>query len=694
MEEKLRRTPLAILMASLWLCPGHAAAESEKILPTITVSSSSERPELTPENARNPFRTPKSSTVHTQVITREEIEQLRPRDVFELLNSATGVIATQSSRKGFSGLTIRGDSQFRWIIDGAYLQPTMASRIMKSLPVSAIEEIKIVRGASTLTMGPMAGSASPGGAPVDGFVVIRTRKPARDEVQLRAAVESNDTTQANVWAGKAFGQDEASGKGYVAGLLSYAENGSPDELLDNGASYNVDRQTTGGLLKGGFQWGGWLIDVMAYKDDGEFQIPNANSHGTGNAGWYMDPSRTDVYSMTGSKAWGGIHTTLFSLSRSVSKQAFWTANTAAGPYTSRQNDNEVTHLNLRHNIDIGNTRLTAGGDYMHWDAPNGQQYYEGIQREEKTKSWFVQAEQGLFDNKLSLDASYRRDQVHVVHGLDYYTGGNQPPGGVNSPLIYSNRTLPSATFFSLGASWAFFDQWRLSGRYGQSSQATTGLNPRPGVELTDDSQRKWEIGVEGHVTRWLNPSLNYFRRSVENEKFLNGYTYLANNNSTQTCRTGIIPSSGAFAPKSSATMTPCYDQQDTLRGGVELVLTGAFAERSFYRFGLTHFTTLENTLATTPRNIVDLSFSHGMGSFTLSGAIKHVASYQGSSSDVRAYLGGYTRYDLGLGYEFKLAGAPVRATLYGRNLTNEKYETSNGVQDVGRVFGLETTVSF
>lgn len=680
------------LIASLFLMAEPVQAES--LMREITVTGASVFPEWTPDGARNPFRTPASSRAHTQTISREDIEQLRPSDIFDLLNNATGVIATQSSRKGFSGLNIRGDSNFRWIIDGAYLQPTMAARIMKALPVSAIEEIKVVRGASTLTMGPMTGSASPGGAPVDGFVVIRTRKPAKDEGHARLALESHDTTQAGVWAGKTFGQNAESGKGYVAGLLSYANTGSPNDKLDNGAAYNVDRQTTSGLVKSGFQMGGWVVDAMLYQDDGEFQIANANSHGTGSASWRMNPSRTEMYVLSGSKAWDNTHTTLFNVSHTRSKQTFWTANNAAGPYSSVQNDNETSHINLRHNIDFDNTRLVLGGDYLHWDAPNGQQYYEGIQREEKTRGWFVQLEHKLFNNQVALDASYRRDRVQVVHGLDYYTGGAQPPGGVNSPLITHNRTLPAARFVSLGASWNILPHWRVLGRYGESSQATEGLNPRPGVQLANDQQRKWEIGIEGQVASWLNPSLNYFRRTVNNEKSLDGYSYLANNGSTQTCRSGALPNSGSLAPRSLSALTPCYNQADTLRAGVELALSGNLAERSAYRVGLTHFTSLDNTAAMTPRRVVDLSFSHSLGLYTLTGALKHVSRYKGSQTDAQTYLGGYTRYDLGLGYDFKLSGTPVRATVYGRNLSNKKYETSNGVQDVGRVFGVEATLSF
>ena len=75
-------------------------------------------------------------------------------------------------------------------------------------------------------------------------------------------------------------------------------------------------------------------------------------------------------------------------------------------------------------------------------------------------------------------------------------------------------------------------------------------------------------------------------------------------------------------------------------------------------------------------------------------AVKHVASYKGSTTDTTAWLGGYTRIDLGLGYDFKMGKNAARVSVYGRNLTDKRYETSNGVQDVGRTLGVEFTTAF
>lgn len=679
---------LSIIICSA-LLPSHIFAEEQsvkkkEVLDSITVSEKVERSDLASDSPKNFARTTESSSNHVQVITSEEIADLRPRDVFELLNSATGIIATQSSKKGFTGLSVRGDSNFRWIVDGAIIQPNMASRMLKSLPVMAIEQVKIVRGGSALTLGSLVGSASPGGAPVDGFIVINTKKPSKDEGQLKLAAESFDTNQASIWAGKQLNPEN--GKAYISGVLSSSDTNGSNDTLDNGMSYNTFKTSKSGIAKTGFEKSGWIVDLLAYNEDGEFGIPNTNSHGSGSSNWYMDPAKSYLYSATGSKEWNDMNTTLFGLSRAKSEQSFYTT-----PTTFNQNDNIQNHAYLRHIIDFNSsTKLTAGADYLHWDAPNGQQYYEGIHREEETKGLFSQVEHKLTD-KMTIDVSYRRDQVHVDHGLDYYTGGKQPVGGVNSPLIYEDRTLAPAEFVSIGSSYKLLDNLELTARYSQGKQdAQSGITPAPSVVFEDDEQKKYEIGLEAKLYDLFNPSINLFQRDVINEKDVVAYTYTTVSGATKTTTTTIIPTTGANNVKwnSNTTPTPLYGQSDTKRSGVELSSTGYFAQRSSYRTSLTHFYDMsESAENTTPTNIADFSVSHGIDKFTLTSAVKHVSTYN-------TYSGGYTSLNAGVGYDFKLGKNDTRITTYGRNLTDKHYETSAGVEDQGRVLGVELTYAF
>jgi iron complex outermembrane receptor protein len=398
----------------------------------------------------------------------------------------------------------------------------------------------------------------------------------------------------------------------------------------------------------------------------------------------MDPSKTDVVVGTATKQWDKKNTTIVAASNSKTQQTFYAGN------PPKQNDNELTDVNIRHSIDFGKTRVQVGGDYLHWHSPTGQNYYEGIEREEKIKSLFVQGEHKMLNDRLSVDGAIRRDRVDVIKGLDYFTGGAQPPKP--TPLV-SGRTLPAAKFESLGTSYALNDNWKVTGRLGWNEQDDSNLNPVPGVTLKPEKQNKWELGLEGDVSPRFVPTLTAFERKTENEKALLGYTYTRNNGTTATCSTGTIPASGPTAANASG-LQPCYTQSDTTKQGIELAVKGNFAERSNYKAGITHMTKLTNTDGTlgqtTPKDVVDLSVNHGVGLYTVGAAAKHVSSYQSSG----VQIGGYNRYDLSLSRDFHLHDKPVKATLYGKNVTNKKYQTTASVEDVGAVYGVEFLMDF
>jgi outer membrane receptor protein involved in Fe transport len=137
-------------------------------------------------------------------------------------------------------------------------------------------------------------------------------------------------------------------------------------------------------------------------------------------------------------------------------------------------------------MDIDKTRIMLGGDFMNWRAPNGQNYYEGVPRDEDTLGWFAQIEQKLFDDKLTLDGSYRGDRVDVIQGINYFPSSvRQIAGNGISQLKIANQTLPVATMFSLGSGYEFIKGWKLIGRYGETTVASSGMNVTPGTVLNE-----------------------------------------------------------------------------------------------------------------------------------------------------------------------------------------------------------------
>ena len=665
---------------------------AEPSIPPVLVSGWHDN--LDSNSPKNPFRTAPSSESHVEVITREQIEELHATNIFEVMNTASGVVSTLGSRKGgFGGLLIRGDSNFRWIIDGAYLQPDMASRILAALPVFSIQEIKIVRGSSSLTLGPMVGSATASGAPVDGFVVVETRKPRKDEVQLRGSAGTYNTYQADLWGGKVMSDQDL--KAYIAGLVFKNSTDGPNETVYNSLTYNAGSQTGGGLIKGGMQAYGLNIDVMGYVARGTSQIQNYNkrfSPTVAPGNWNVNPSDNDLFILNATKSWDESNTTLASISRNTSYQNLNTPKTPTAAAASYSNNNENNFMNLKHVFSQDTYRVTLGADYLHWNNPTGMNYYEGIQREESTTGLFTQLEKSFLDNDLNFDVSYRQDQVKVQHGLDSYFGGQA--GQRNASLQYSNRTLNPAKFYTLGAQYRVMPDTKVNARYGGANQSPQNVTPMPGVTLGNDQQTKIEFGVEQKVSPLLNPAVNYFSRQVTNEKVLGGYNRLSG---TPVTNCSLSESSVIGIP--TGIYAACYNQSNTNRSGIEYSTQGVFAERSNYRASWTNFTTLSGayTSLITPRNIGDFTFAHGMDKFTLTGSVKYVAQYYGitAASTVPAVkIGNYTNFDAGISYDMLVDSVALTTTLYGKNLSNNKYQTTTGIQDWGRVFGVEVIARF
>jgi len=257
----------------------------------------------------------------------------------------------------------------------------------------------------------------------------------------------------------------------------------------------------------------------------------------------------------------------------------------------------------------------------------------------------------------------------------------------------NNVQLPKALFWTMGTRYKLTPDWALLARYGQGSQPlTVEMKAAPGVALARDAQTKWELGVEGRLNASTNLALNYFNRDSQNEKKIAGYTM----------QVGTCTNASPTAP-TTVFFVPCYGQGDTTRAGLEAVLSGEWGQGSRYRVSWTHFTQLVGTInnaplsVQTPDNLAELMLSHPMGPWTLTGSAKYVSQYIGTANGSVGqvpYSGGYTKLDAGVSYDWRVGSTKMRTGLYGRNLSNQKFETATGIQDVGRVVGIEQLIQF
>lgn len=235
----------------------------------------------------------------------------------------------------------------------------------------------------------------------------------------------------------------------------------------------------------------------------------------------------------------------------------------------------------------------------------------------------------------------------------------------------------------------------------RNRQSDSNINAVPGVALEPETQTKWEAGVESRLGAMVTAMVTAFHRGVQNEKSISGYTYTRNNGALAVCSTAAVPTTGAGAPATS--LQPCYTQSDTTREGLEFVIEGGWPAQGRYRAGYTRMTTLEDSAnlvqRTTPRNVLDLSLTQGWQLFSATVSVKRVSSFEGrrpaGGADTAYYpLGDYTRVDASLGRSFVLGGKAYRATAYGRNLGDVRYQSVAGFPDVGRVLGADLTLTF
>jgi outer membrane cobalamin receptor len=637
------------------------------------------RADLAPDSTANAYRVAPSSRQHTQTFTRKDIEDIHPANVYDLLSHATGVTVTHKGRKFPFSLNIRGDSNFGFIIDGAYVPGFIAGRILQSLPVSSIEQADVVRDGTALTLGPLVNFSSASGALNSGFVVIRTRTPTKTEAEARVGVETYGGVKTSVFAGSTFERDGWTG--YLAGLGSYQTADGPD-------GYNMWSENRTGFGKAGVGFGGFFTETMIYKDHSRWGFERAKE-GESKASlvsqkWSYDPIDTTLVASNSRMEWNAANTTLLTMSVHEVQQSNILASYVSPAVKVNDERDSMHTLNLRHSLRFGGTLLQAGAQYVHWRTPTGELFYTGYEREEETLSGYANAEQKLFGDRVTIDGSARVDDHTVITGVDLYDRG-QGPGGGNYACYY-DKELPLAISYATGASVLLIPQLLATGRYSHTEQGgITGIVPAPGETLDPETQEKYEVGLEGRFSKYITPTLTYFDTSVANDK---------------------TPVSYVTDPVTEYSVAQ-WGQSDTHRTGFELALKGALSGagwpgKTSYSAAWTHMASLESSTDAyypfaKPRDLVNLKLTEEFGPWFASASLNYVSEYLSnfnSSDNGHHKVGNFTAVDLSFGRTLRIGDNDARLTLFGRNVTDEHYETVYGYPAAGAVYGAELAVKY
>ena len=684
---------IATFSLILTSCDAGMALAQDAVLPAISVDASGDgapvsaaaaaRADLAPDSLANFARVAPSSRIHTETFTRQDIEDLHPTDVFDLLSHATSVVVIQQGRKLPFSLMIRGDTNFGFIVDGAYITPGTAGTVLQSLPVAAIESVEIIRDPTALTLGPMVNFGSASGALNSGFIVIRTRTPLKTEGEVRMFGGNFGSVGVNGYAGKVVPAGPNTPSAYVAGFSSYKQADGP-------TGYNAQRLESTGLLKGGVGIGPFQTDWSIYQDIAHYGFQRA-TEGQNTAAlvaqkWSYSPIDTTLLTSNSTMTWDEHNTTLVNLAYNAVQSKVIQASYSNASSSVVPDRTYTMDANARHSFNYFDTLLQLGVQYVAWSTPTGQMFYAGYARQENTLSGYANLERKFLNDRLTFDASVRFDDHTIDKGVDLYnagTGAGSGGGGKTYQYFY-NRTLPLANNYAAGASYAIVPGIVASARYAHTEQGgVVDLVSATGAPLSGESQNKFEFGLNASVSKLFSPGITFFDTNIQNDKTVTSYKVI------------------------NGYQTPLWSQSNTQRQGVEFLANGLIGSTPMgstsYRASFTHLTLLDSTAIAAPyaqlipHNTANLAVTQSWQKWSGTATLTYVSGYMNNFNSLDGQyheVGNFVTVDLNVGYSFQLPWAEAKLTVYGRNITDQKYETVYGYPAWGAIWGSELKMTF
>ncbi|MFH0784703.1 MAG: TonB-dependent receptor plug domain-containing protein [Pseudomonadota bacterium] len=685
LEKTCRLAGILLLSA----CSAAGAAETNQTeaipqqLQPIVVEGKidTERADLKPDSTTNLYRVEASARSGTETFTEEEIKALKPENVFDLLSKAAGINLIYQGRRSPYFIEGRGGGTFTYIIDGAVL-PSSANRILYKFPIAAIEEMQIVRGATSLTLGPSIpiGASGSGSGLNTGFIIIRTKQPKKTEATLTASAEKAKgghpvETSESLWAGTRFEGDQPV-TGYLAALVAKMDRPSQDSWFDG-------RSSQGGMGSTGFTLGKLDVSMMAYKDKGtqEMQRGISTRGALMSDKWYYDPLETTLYTGNATMQWSPNQTTLLNAFKTLYDQEEHNESFESKVSSVREFEEESSGIGLRHNARFGATLVQLGGQIANATG-SGPNLSTAYNRYDTTiTGWSASVEQKLFGDKLLFDGGYRQDQKHLDNSSTQ----------AKNDTANNDVDMDPAQIFAFGSRWRISDIFAVSGRYYHGDQGTSGdfdMQPLPKTgPLHAEKQERIEFGIEATPAQWFQPAINWFSIDTKNGKTATSTTYVAN----------------------GATYY-YYTESDELRSGLELLASGTIIKDFTYKLSWTHMLEGESTQSgvttdalgvTTPENLFGLNLGYRWHAWRTNLSAKQVDKWTSTNSPMGLSsvdgIGDYTRIDANIQYDMQLSQTLVTATLFGRNLGDENYSTryvTGYYPDRGRTIGLELSWAF
>lgn len=661
---KLSLCLVAILTAS------SSFAQSNYKLEKVSVSEN-ENPRTLSQNEA--FSAPETSKLAIDKLSEEEIKIANPKNIFEAINQTAGANVQFQGRKNSAIITFRGSSNiysaaaFGVILDGALLSPMSSLRILESLSVDVVESIEVIRDASALTLGPIAGFGTPNGAPTLGFIVIKTKLPQDNGGVAKFSYESFNTKKVDLSYGgihdKIF---------YLASVNGLSTNGQKD--------YNTAEDRGSIFLRSGYVGDEFTATISAYYSNSEKETQRATNDMSmvGASRWRYEPIENEFVSAIFEKDFGANNRTTLQLSHSKTlwSQDYDRTNPSQAPGLYFKGTQSTDSIDLRHAIKLDNTIVKVGTQAMYYDAPNGELFYEGYQRKEQIYGAFLHASHAFMDNKLIVDESLRVDKKHTDSSVERYDPNSVLADNVtklnNQKLsIIEDKWAKASIAFSFGALYKFSDSLEASARFAYLTSGTTDdAMSADGSAMKDEKNYRYELGVKKVVNQYFNPTLNLF---LYDNKNIKSPLYFGTNNDPY-----IV-----------------FNQIDQKRYGGEFGFDGKI-DSLYYSFSYAH-ATADAKKNEIPKHNISALMQKKIGNFALNFSGKYLSTYESNFFTIdKKYhdVGDFISINLSLDYNHKLFQNDAKLSLYSRNLLDENYMTIFGFEDQGRVIGTSYEFKF
>ncbi len=658
----MRRLIFAILVG-LCLVPCGLARAAEPASQSHQIDPITVQGDLINEPPSSPYHLPESAKAATWSIDQEQIQALEPRDVFDVLSYAPGVQTAFMGRKAMNFISSRGGgnfiggSSFALLIDGTYIPWTQSSRVLAAFPVENIQSIQVVRDSSIFSLAPLTGLGSIGTA-IQGVVIIKTVKPTKQETQLKGSY-------GNLGRYKAFASHgDKLEQGYYN--LSYVHQND-----DGRDGWNNASESDTFLGKAGYDHQGLKAQGTFYYNGGSREIQRGLAISkTYDNKWEYDPLNTLMATGNLAKQWSPSQNTSLGVYTgqvdTTVRYRSWTKST----YTYNDQKDNVLQADLHHIITTEKNNLRVGGQAIFWDCPDGQLYYEGVERKEELYSAYLHDEYALTKD-LSLDLGGRVDNKHVSNGINKYMSSDNTP----TVLIKDEWAEPSYGV-GAGAAYRFSPIWEGSLRVSFTEQgADSFLVTKDNQALAAEKQMRYEAGLVGKLHPALKASATAYLYDIRDQKQYAG------------------------SVQSGSDLINVYTNADAKRTGAELELSGyIYTPRLTYGLSYTYQTS-DNEIddQSIPNHIVALRLGYRYQPFQVNLTLRHVSAYDSNLfalDNLYHEVGDYSPVDANVSYDFKMGRSQWRATLFAQNLGDEKYQTRLGWEDVGLTYGVELGVKF